>query len=76
MFYLLTKQHCPLCKEALLLLNQIDLDESIELSVVDICSDERLQKEYGWLVPVLVDANDNELRWPFDAQKAKEFIES
>tara|TARA_B100000700_G_scaffold259347_1_gene294111 strand:+ start:2169 stop:2399 length:231 start_codon:yes stop_codon:yes gene_type:complete len=74
--YLLTKPHCPLCKEALLLLNQLDLDEPIELGVVDISTDEALQKEYGWLVPVLIDADDNELRWPFDAQKAKEFIES
>jgi hypothetical protein len=74
--YLLTKPHCPLCNEALLLINQLDLDEPIELGVVDISTDEALQKEYGWLVPVLVDVDDNELRWPFDAQKAKEFIES
>ncbi|WP_404402946.1 glutaredoxin family protein [Idiomarina seosinensis] len=74
-YYLLSKSHCPLCTQALQLLHQLPLDEPVDLSVIDIASDENLQQEYGWLVPVLVDNNDNELRWPFDSQQLLEFIE-
>ncbi|AVJ55932.1 thioredoxin family protein [Idiomarina sp. OT37-5b] len=74
MYYLLTKSHCPLCTQALQLLYGLDIDEPLELTVVDIESDADLQQEYGWLVPVLKDQQDNELRWPFDQQQLLEFI--
>ena len=74
MYYLLTKSRCPLCTEALQLMYALDIDEPLELTVVDIESDTELQQEYGWLVPVLKDHQDNELRWPFDQQQLLEFI--
>jgi len=63
-----------LCTQALQLLYGLDIDEPLELTVVDIESDADLQQEYGWLVPVLKDQQDNELRWPFDQQQLLEFI--
>lgn len=74
MYYLLTKSNCPLCTEALQLLYQLDVDEPIDLNVIDIASDDALQQEYGWLVPVLKDSHDNELRWPFDQAQLLEFV--
>lgn len=74
MFYLLTKAQCPLCTQALQLLYGLDLDDPLELAVIDIATDAELTEEYGWLVPVLKDNNDNELRWPFDEAQLLEFI--
>lgn len=74
MYYLLTKSNCPLCTQALQLMYQLDIDEPIDIKVVDIAADEALQQEYGWLVPVLKDEQDNELRWPFDTLQLLEFI--
>ncbi|MAK70520.1 MAG: thioredoxin family protein [Idiomarina sp.] len=74
MYYLLTKSNCPLCTQALQLLYALDLDEPIDLNVVDIAADAALQEEYGWLVPVLKDSHDNELRWPFDQSQLLEFV--
>ncbi|RUO81299.1 thioredoxin family protein [Idiomarina tyrosinivorans] len=74
-FYLLTKQQCPLCTEALKLINQQPLEEPIRLHVVDIAEQPELQEEYAWLVPVLVRASDDsELRWPF-AEQLGEFLQ-
>lgn len=75
-YFLLSKSPCPLCQEALRLIAQLPLEEPIDLSVIDIANHDDLQEEYGWLVPVLKDTHDNELRWPFDQQQLMEFIES
>ena len=76
-FHLFTKANCPLCTEALLLLHSLPLEQPIELRVVDIASEPELQAEYGWLVPVLYRAlDDEELRWPFTAAEAEEFVQS
>ncbi|RUO77568.1 glutaredoxin family protein [Idiomarina seosinensis] len=74
-FYFLSKPNCPLCTEALQLLHELPLEEPVDLSMVDISTRSDLQEEYGWLVPVLVDHQDNELRWPFDQQQLLEFVE-
>lgn len=75
-FYLLTAARCDLCTEALQLLHSLDLEEPIRLHVVDIDQQPDLQQEYAWLIPVLIHAdNDQELRWPFNAQQAQQFIE-
>lgn len=74
MYYLLSKPNCPLCTQALQLLYGLPLDEPLELVVTDISEHPDLQQEYGWLVPVLKDSNDNELRWPFDQNQLMEFI--
>ncbi|HET8817480.1 MAG TPA: glutaredoxin family protein [Pseudidiomarina sp.] len=75
-FYLLTTQQCELCSRALKLLHNLQLDDPIRLHVVTIEQQPELLDEYRWLVPVLVNGlTDQELRWPFDAQKARQFIE-
>ncbi|MCL5255374.1 MAG: glutaredoxin family protein [Gammaproteobacteria bacterium] len=76
-FYLLTKEHCPLCIQAIQVIHQADIDEPIELGVVDIASDPELVDEYATLVPVLIRASDEqEMKWPFHAEKLQEFLQS
>lgn len=44
--------------------------------MVDIEQDTDLQREYGWLIPVVIRAEDDaELKWPFDQQQLTEFLE-
>ncbi|PTB85656.1 thioredoxin family protein [Pseudidiomarina aestuarii] len=75
-FYLLTGESCPLCTQALQLLHDLPLDEPIRLHVVAIEQQPELFEEYRWLIPVLVHgATDQELRWPFSAEQAQQFIE-
>ena len=75
-FYLLSKPNCPLCDEALLMLNQLPLAEPLRLHWVDISQQPELLEEYAWLIPVLIRAADDaELRWPFNATNLMEFIE-
>lgn len=65
-FYLLTKPNCPLCDEALRLLQAAKPEHPIRLHLVDIEQQPDLQEEYAWLIPVLIRAHDDvELRWPF-----------
>ncbi|WP_113905885.1 glutaredoxin family protein [Aliidiomarina celeris] len=74
-FYLLTKDDCGLCKVAITQLYQTQLDEPISLHMVDITQDPALLLEYGAIVPVLVRAHDDaELKWPFEAEKLKDFL--
>lgn len=69
------KEACPLCTQAIGLIYQQQLPQPIKLHVVDIASDESLQAEYGWLVPVLVRVRDDqELKWPFAEASLKEFL--
>ncbi|WP_411358435.1 glutaredoxin family protein [Pseudidiomarina salilacus] len=75
-FYLLSKPNCPLCDEALHMLNSLQLEEPLRLHWVDISQQADLLEEYAWLIPVLVRATDDaELRWPFDPTTLLEFIE-
>lgn len=75
-FYLLTTERCELCTQALQILHELPLDEPIRLHVVALEQQPELLDEYRWLVPVLVNGTtDQELRWPFDAQQAQNFIE-
>ncbi|RUO79360.1 glutaredoxin family protein [Pseudidiomarina taiwanensis] len=74
-FYFLTKPQCSLCEQALLLLHSLQLEQPIELQIVDISTDQALLDEYAWHIPVLIRAADDvELRWPFTATEAEEFI--
>ncbi|WP_194755657.1 glutaredoxin family protein [Aliidiomarina indica] len=74
-FYLLTKDNCALCVHAVELIYQQQLPEPIQLHMVDISHDAALLAEYGLLVPVLVrDADDAELKWPFEAEQLQEFL--
>lgn len=63
---------CHLCEQAHdLLLQQLEV-KHIEL--VDIVSSETLIEKYQIKIPVVVDKNNKELFWPFDALKLREFI--
>ncbi|MCL4409663.1 glutaredoxin family protein [Aliidiomarina haloalkalitolerans] len=76
-FYLLTKDNCPLCIQAIQIIHLTELEEPIELGVVDIATDADLLEEYATLVPVLIRGSDEqELKWPFQAEKLKEFLQS
>lgn len=74
-FYLLTKDHCPLCIQAIQVIHAQSLEDPIRLHLVDIAENPELLDEYGLLVPVLIRARDDaEMKWPFDATKLKEFL--
>lgn len=75
-FYLLSRTPCPLCNEAIRMINSCSLEEPIRLHMVDIEQDTDLQREYGWLIPVVIRAEDDaELKWPFDQQQLTGFLE-
>lgn len=75
-FYLLTKDNCPLCVQAIQLIHHQALEEPIRLHMVDIAQDPELLQEYGVLVPVLVRGQDDqELKWPFQEKQLREFLE-
>lgn len=75
-FYLLTRDPCPLCQQALLMINQCELEQPVRLSMVDIEQDPQLCEEYGWLIPVLVRSDDDaELKWPFDQAQLLAFLQ-
>lgn len=44
--------------------------------LVDIAGDDDLFARYGWRIPVLQRADDEELGWPFDLEAAREFVRS
>jgi len=43
---------------------------------VDIAGDDNLFERYGWRIPVLQRADDEELGWPFDLEAARGFVRS
>jgi len=73
-FFLLTRDDCPLCTEAFALINEISA-QAIRLHLVDIEQQPDLLEEYGWLIPVLIRAQDDqELKWPFTPSQVQEFL--
>lgn len=76
-YYLLITDHCPLCTQAIQMIHQQQLEEPVHLSLVDLNDNPDLQNEYANLVPVLIrDSDDQELKWPFEAEQLKRFLES
>ncbi len=66
---LYSRNDCPLCEDvedSLLKLN-------IKYTFVDIDADEKLLKKYHVRIPVLVNALNQELCWPFEEAELKEF---
>lgn len=75
-FYLLVKDNCPLCTLALEMVHSLALTQPVQLHQVDISQQEDLLEEYGHLVPVLIrEQDDAELKWPFAADKLRDFLE-
>jgi hypothetical protein len=72
---LYSTEGCHLCEEAEALLRGLQsYDASLRWQVVDIALDDALFERYGWLIPVLRDASERELRWPFDGAQLVEFL--
>ena len=66
------RDHCHLCDLALEVLAQA---LTPEFDSVFIDGDDALEDRYGLRVPVLRDvASGNELDWPFDAEKLRDFL--
>ena len=69
---LITSEDCPLCEEAIELLNSLHLT-GFSLIEKDVYTTREIHNKYWDKIPVLL--NDNQdLCWPFTPQKVKEFI--
>ncbi|TMO53646.1 glutaredoxin family protein [Pseudoalteromonas phenolica] len=71
-FTLYHTEGCHLCEQALALLNAQLNSEQIILR--DIVEELELVEKYQYTIPVVANKNNQELGWPFDEQKLKEFI--
>ena len=71
-FTLYHTEGCHLCEQALALLNAQLQSEQIILR--DIVEEPELIEKYQFIIPVVANKNNQELGWPFDEQKLKEFI--
>ena len=70
MLVLYGTEHCHLCEQAESLLHALD----IPFRQIDIAEVEELLERYGTLIPVLCDAHQRELRWPFQADDVRRFL--
>lgn len=48
-----TKKNCPLCEEALELLNELAREMEIEVKAFDIYEDDQLLEEYQLKIPII-----------------------
>ena len=71
-FTLYHTEGCHLCEQALELLNAQLQSEQIILR--DIVEEPELIEKYQFTIPVVANKNNQELGWPFDEKKLKEFI--
>ena len=66
-------ESCSLCEEVIEKLFGLSHGDGIELTIVDVSSDEDLLSKFGEYIPVL--ETDNEvLRSPFDDEKMMLFL--
>ena len=72
MLILYGTDHCHLCEQAAALLNALDLPY-VEIDIVD---DETLLARYGLSIPVLRDALERELCWPFTGEDITGFLKA
>ena len=70
---LVSGKDCHLCKEAQLLLSQINLKDSI-LTIVDIYSKRTYVDKYWDKIPVIL-YGEQELLWPFDKEKVVKLLD-
>ena len=70
-FELIRRERCSLCDMAQAICDELGAAPSDTRYVDD---DDALETRYGWHVPVLLRADREELRWPFDAQKVRRFL--
>ncbi|QDI02820.1 MULTISPECIES: glutaredoxin family protein [Xanthomonas translucens group] len=65
------RDDCQLCDQALLVLAQARVGD---LESVFIDGDAVLEARYGERVPVLRDAGERELGWPFDVRRVADWL--
>ena len=70
---LVSGKDCNLCKEAQLLLSQINLKDCI-LTTVDIYSKRTYVDKYWDKIPVIL-YDEKELLWPFDKEKVYKLLD-
>lgn len=69
---LYSRHDCPLCEEV----EDMLIRANISYDFINIDDDEALRKAYHVRVPVLVNAHQKELTWPFDEQQLQAFAMS
>ena len=69
---IITGEDCPLCEEAIELLNSLHLT-GFSLIEKDVYTTREIHNKYWDKIPVLLKDNQD-LCWPFTPQKVKEFI--
>ena len=69
---LITSEDCPLCEEAIELLNSLHLT-GFSLIEKDVYTTREIHNKYWDKIPVLLKENQD-LCWPFTSKKVKEFI--
>jgi len=55
------RSYCHLCDDMIVALRALRAELTFEIEIVDVDSDAVLEARYGELVPVLVDAHDEEI---------------
>ncbi len=74
---LYSTEGCHLCDEAESLLQaERGVRPALAWVVVDIAGDDDLFERYGWLIPVIKDGQGRELRWPFDGEALRGFLDA
>jgi glutaredoxin len=67
---------CHLCNEAESLLHELKDEFSIDIQLIDIADDESLIERYGISIPVLTNANNSELFWPFNGNDLRKWMKA
>ena len=70
---LVSGKDCHLCREAQLLLSQLNLKDCI-LTTVDIYSKRTFVDKYWDKIPVIL-YGEQELPWPFDKEKVNKLLD-
>lgn len=75
-FYLYHTLGCHLCEEAEVIVQAVASMLQLTFARLDIADEDSLIELYGIRIPVLYHlASGNDLGWPFDMEKAHDFME-
>ncbi|ALS98479.1 glutaredoxin family protein [Lacimicrobium alkaliphilum] len=69
---LYSTEGCHLCEQAEELV--LAMAPEMHIKKIDIAYDDALYEQYRYRIPVLKNAADAELNWPFDTATLKEFL--
>lgn len=69
---LYSTEGCHLCEQAAEMI--LAIRPQITLKKIDIAYDDALYEQYRYHIPVLKNAANEELNWPFDTLTLKEFL--